>query len=457
MKIKAKIISASLLLCLSCISAKAEVSFSGNSSEVIAIDAEKNTGLNRIYVARTVQGLSITALPMNGKAATSWQQYDNRGGGFAVDVEGVRQEGLNLVLDNPKGDTGYLLTYPDGTYYFWLTDYSAHPLQMQSLELPTEQDCSMIALTLTGQGDAIHYYSINGRQLTLDRNIKVSFNTLEWNSEELQWKQKQAEELTQNVGQLFISPAPLCNTTFTATGDRFLEAWDAQQTIESTTWDCTVVAVNTTAERTNKPGEGSNQMGAGQDSGELGGSAPADVSFKAYITDAVLHSEWQFATDAQFEDITHRFNQQDLDYTFTEEGTVYVRFVGSNFDGSCTAESDVYTVSIGASDLKIPNAFSPGASEGVNDIWKVSYKSLLEFKCWIFNRYGTQLFYFDNPEDGWDGKYNGKLVPPGVYFYVIEAKGSDGKQYKKGGDINILRYNPNGRNNGGSGGGGTTE
>ena len=75
----------------------------------------------------------------------------------------------------------------------------------------------------------------------------------------------------------------------------------------------------------------------------------------------------------------------------------------------------------------------------------------------IFNRYGTQLFYFDNPEDGWDGKYNGKLVPPGVYFYVIEAKGSDGKQYKKGGDINILRYNPNGRNNGGSGGGGTTE
>lgn len=198
-------------------------------------------------------------------------------------------------------------------------------------------------------------------------------------------------------------------------------------------------------------------MGAGQDSGELGGSAPADVSFKAYITDAVLHSEWQFATDAQFEDITHRFNQQDLDYTFTEEGTVYVRFVGSNFDGSCTAESDVYTVSIGASDLKIPNAFSPGASEGVNDIWKVSYKSLLEFKCWIFNRYGTQLFYFDNPEDGWDGKYNGKLVPPGVYFYVIEAKGSDGKQYKKGGDINILRYNPNGRNNGGSGGGGTTE
>ena len=34
---------------------------------------------------------------------------------------------------------------------------------------------------------------------------------------------------------------------------------------------------------------------------------------------------------------------------------------------------------------------------------------------------------------------NGKLVLPGVYFYVIEAEGSDGKRYNLKGDINILR------------------
>lgn len=48
------------------------------------------------------------------------------------------------------------------------------------------------------------------------------------------------------------------------------------------------------------------------------------------------------------------------------------------------------------------------------------------------------MFYFDNPELGWDGKYNGKYVGPGVYFYVIEAKGADGKNYKMKGDINII-------------------
>lgn len=104
---------------------------------------------------------------------------------------------------------------------------------------------------------------------------------------------------------------------------------------------------------------------------------------------------------------------------------------------------------IGASELKCPNAFSPGASEGVNDLWKVSYRSLTEFECWIFNRYGTQLFHFSDPEDGWDGKYRGKLVPPGVYFYVIEARGADGKQYRKAGDINILRYKTSGSSTGG--------
>ena len=32
-----------------------------------------------------------------------------------------------------------------------------------------------------------------------------------------------------------------------------------------------------------------------------------------------------------------------------------------------------------------------------------------------------------------------KYVQPGVYFYVIEAEGSDGIKYKEKGDINILR------------------
>ena len=48
---------------------------------------------------------------------------------------------------------------------------------------------------------------------------------------------------------------------------------------------------------------------------------------------------------------------------------------------------------------------------------------------------------FHNPALGWDGKKGGKLVPAGVYYYVIKARGADGRDYNLSGDINIIGYN----------------
>ena len=97
-------------------------------------------------------------------------------------------------------------------------------------------------------------------------------------------------------------------------------------------------------------------------------------------------------------------------------------------------------MNIGDSDIKCPNAFSPGASEGVNDEWRVSYKSIISFDCHIFNRQGKQMAHLTDPSQGWNGKSGGKLVPPGVYYYVITAKGADGRDYKLSGDINIVGF-----------------
>ena len=66
-------------------------------------------------------------------------------------------------------------------------------------------------------------------------------------------------------------------------------------------------------------------------------------------------------------------------------------------------------------------------------------KSIVEFKCAIFDRWGVKMFEFNDPAIGWNGKYGGKYVPSGVYFYVIQARGSDGQEYKLKGHINILR------------------
>ncbi|MDE6018943.1 MAG: gliding motility-associated C-terminal domain-containing protein, partial [Muribaculaceae bacterium] len=56
------------------------------------------------------------------------------------------------------------------------------------------------------------------------------------------------------------------------------------------------------------------------------------------------------------------------------------------------------------------------------------------------NRQGHQICHLTSPEQGWDGKVNGKPVDSGVFFYVIEATGTDGKKYKMSGDINIVKF-----------------
>ncbi len=76
----------------------------------------------------------------------------------------------------------------------------------------------------------------------------------------------------------------------------------------------------------------------------------------------------------------------------------------------------------------------------MNDEWKVSYKSIIDFDCHIFNRWGQELAHLTDPSQGWNGKYNGKTVPSGAYYYVITAKGADGRKYKLSGDINIISF-----------------
>ncbi|WP_305257394.1 T9SS type B sorting domain-containing protein [uncultured Duncaniella sp.] len=96
-------------------------------------------------------------------------------------------------------------------------------------------------------------------------------------------------------------------------------------------------------------------------------------------------------------------------------------------------------MAVGASSLKCPNAFSPNG-DGINDEWKVSYSGIVGFECSIFDRYGHKMISFSDPSQGWDGRHNGKNVPSGAYYYVIKARGADGKDYKLSGDINIVNY-----------------
>lgn len=408
----------------------------GSEMRVIEITPETSTGLNNIFVIKDASGCRLSFKVSDGyKAVVS--RYSNLGGGYAQEIENAERSTSAITVELPDSDYGYILE--DGTkrYYCWVTNYANHPMTLQGVMVSDQQDCSYSVLNIEGEASPIYYYTINGQQRTLSRDIYVDYNTQEYSEEINDFRTVDARKVYESLSHtLSITPPAYCSTYFTVSGDRFLREWNEELTAESGITAPAGVDCHTEAEQEEIDSDEPSNILKGDENG-LGGSAPATVYFTAATTEGVAHFEWQMGRDQEFNNPEYRFYQKDLDYTFTQEGTYYLRFVGSNYDGTCETFGDTYTVTIGTSALECPNAFSPNG-DGVNDLWKVSYRSLIDFHCEIFNRSGQKIFSFDNPSEGWDGTWHGKTVKSGVYYYVITAKGADGKNYKKSGDINII-------------------
>ena len=418
------------------IGVNAQVAFTGDESHKVFEEVPaKNTGLDMVYVLYDSQQNRMQYTAGSSNATVKWYKFGATGGAYAEEITSIERNGNVSVLKSVIPNSGYIIEENTNRKYVWVVNYADYRLRVNSIEAVNDGDCSSATLNVQGEGDAIVYYSINGARKVLDRKLKLIYNNLVWNETDLMWNSETQEEELQELKSTISLPAPYCNTTFTLTGDRFLEYWGEGISVTSDEYQTQAVTVTTRAEQEQK--EADNQVGGGDET-TLGGSAPAVITFSAYYTDAVATKEWQMSHDAEFEEIADRRNEDEITVTFEEAGTTFWRFVCSNATGECSAYSDVYQVNIGESMLKCPNAFSPGVTEGVNDEWKVSYKSIVKFKCWIFNTWGVQLCELNDPSQGWDGKYKGKVVKPGVYYYVIDAEGSEGKKYKLKGDINVV-------------------
>lgn len=70
--------------------------------------------------------------------------------------------------------------------------------------------------------------------------------------------------------------------------------------------------------------------------------------------------------------------------------------------------------------IVFPNGFTPNG-DGVNDDWQIDYiDQFPNCTVEVFNRWGQQLFYSVGYTTRWNGRYNGKELPVGTYYYVIE-------------------------------------
>lgn len=77
--------------------------------------------------------------------------------------------------------------------------------------------------------------------------------------------------------------------------------------------------------------------------------------------------------------------------------------------------------------ITIPNTFSPNG-DNVNDYWDIdaliTYPGSLML---VFDRYGQQVYRSIGYSKPWNGKYNGRLLPAGTYYYVLDLKNNTPK------------------------------
>lgn len=413
---------------------KGELMIEGGTVPAIQITPPQETGLSHIYILNDLNNGSLS-LKTNNPYSVKISSFSQEGIITSFPIENIAINDNIVTAKLLKNDSGYIIEDSEKKYYIWIINYSTHQYEISTINLSGDNDCEATKINIIGSGSPIYYYSINGHQNILSRDIILSYNTLVFDKDSHQFVETTIEKVFPSINDsISLIPPILSATSIIIEGDRFLKEWNRYRSLESEIISPISTMVYTEAFQEKKP---NNSNIITSDNCEFGGSAPVDISFQSWISDATLHTEWQIASDVNFDDILYRVYQQDFEYKFTDQGTVYVRFIGSNADGTCSSYGNTYTISIDSPDLLIPNAFSPNG-DGINDIWKISYKSLLEFKCWIFDRHGHEIYFFSNPEMGWDGKIKGKYAPPGIYYYVIQAIGSDGKSFKKSGDINVI-------------------
>ena len=76
----------------------------------------------------------------------------------------------------------------------------------------------------------------------------------------------------------------------------------------------------------------------------------------------------------------------------------------------------------------LPNAFTPD-DDGINDVFGVGAELT------IFNRWGQVIY---DGTQGWDGKYNGRKVSPGTYYYILTVYDANNNKTTMKGSVTVV-------------------
>lgn len=90
----------------------------------------------------------------------------------------------------------------------------------------------------------------------------------------------------------------------------------------------------------------------------------------------------------------------------------------------------------------VPNAFTPDGDQYNNTFQPVftSGYAPQSYTLLIFNRWGEVIFESRDPNIGWSGHYNGKIVKDGTYIWrIVFSESETGNTIEKTGHVTLIR------------------
>ena len=119
--------------------------------------------------------------------------------------------------------------------------------------------------------------------------------------------------------------------------------------------------------------------------------------------------------------------------------TYYLTVKTLDGEFQCTAK-DTMVIHVTCADIAVPNAFSPASASPLTNKFALLNKEISKLNYFrVYNRWGVLVFETTDPTPGWDGTYNGKPEPAGVYVWEADAFCISGKEIRKKGNVTLLR------------------
>lgn len=109
----------------------------------------------------------------------------------------------------------------------------------------------------------------------------------------------------------------------------------------------------------------------------------------------------------------------------------------TSLDG-CSAYDEVNLIDSCPPIVHIPNAFTPN-SAAPNDQYRPYLEGFVAMEMRIYNRWGEKVFETQDLNGAWDGNYQMKEAPEGVYVCLIELMGNNGFRQVYKTDITLIR------------------